>query len=443
MAGNSQPWLLFAGLTLTAVMVSAQTGRTVRHVRVPIVENSVAPEIAQAESAIEKKDYATAEKVLQAYVPKNATDFRAWYDLGYLYSATGRDQEAIAAYRKSVAAKPDVFESNLNLGVLLAKDGNPDAVTFLHAATQLKPNSDPQAGHARAWDALGHALERSSPSDAVAAYEKAAELQPRDPEPHLSSAILLEKQKDYPAAEKQFQAVATLDPTSQEAIAGLANIYMREKRLPEAEAMLRKNIAANPTNATAHVQLGRVLAAENKTDEAVAEFQAGLRDSPDDPDAIRELAGLAAASKKYDEAAAQYRTLLQRFPNDGELHYALGSVLKEQHKFAEAERELITALRLKPDITEAYGDLAVVANENKDYALAMKVLDVRAKFMPETPATYFMRATIYDNLQQYPQAADYYRKFLQVANGKYPDQEWQARHRLVAIDPKAKSKKKK
>jgi len=29
-----------------------------------------------------------------------------------------------------------------------------------------------------------------------------------------------------------------------------------------------------------------------------------------------------------------------------------------------------------------------------------------------------------------------YRLFLQGADGKYPDQEWQAKHRLIALEPK-------
>jgi hypothetical protein len=33
-------------------------------------------------------------------------------------------------------------------------------------------------------------------------------------------------------------------------------------------------------------------------------------------------------------------------------------------------------------------------------------------------------------------AAQNYHRFLEVANGEYPDQEWQARHRLIAIEPK-------
>ena len=47
-----------------------------------------------------------------------------------------------------------------------------------------------------------------------------------------------------------------------------------------------------------------------------------------------------------------------------------------------------------------------------------------------------LRATTFDHLKAIPQAVEYYQKFLAADGGKFPDQEWQARHRLIAIDPK-------
>jgi hypothetical protein len=56
--------------------------------------------------------------------------------------------------------------------------------------------------------------------------------------------------------------------------------------------------------------------------------------------------------------------------------------------------------------------------------------------LPEIPIGFFLRATAYDHLRDYKQASLNYHRFLEGANGKYPDQEWQARHRLIAIEPK-------
>jgi len=63
-------------------------------------------------------------------------------------------------------------------------------------------------------------------------------------------------------------------------------------------------------------------------------------------------------------------------------------------------------------------------------------LDARAKLLGETPMTYFLRASAYDHLRDYKRAAVNFHLFLKVANGKYPDQEWQATHRLITIEKK-------
>jgi tetratricopeptide (TPR) repeat protein len=106
-----------------------------------------------------------------------------------------------------------------------------------------------------------------------------------------------------------------------------------------------------------------------------------------------------------------------------------------QQKYPEAQTVLLKAVQLKPDLVEAYFDLGYAAEQNKNYELTIRALDARAKLQPENPATLFLRATAYDNLRMYKPAAQNYKLFLATAAGKYPDQEFQARHRLKAILP--------
>ena len=405
-----------------------------RHVRVP-EEAPAAPELSQAEDLIQKKDYSAAEGLLRKAVSVDAANYVAWFDLGFVDNALGKVDDSITAYRRSVAAKPDVFESNLNLGLQLAKTGQPDAEQYLRAATQLKPTSHVSEGQERAWLSLGHVIEKTSPDDAVVAYQKAAILQPKDPEPHLAAGQLLEGQNKFSDAEHEYQQALALDPSS-DALTALANISMRGRRFPEAEDYLRKLTAAHPGDAQPHVQLGRVLAAQDKNDDAIAELQAGLKLAPADLSVQRDLADLYATMGKNDLAEAAYRGLIAANPNDPRLHHELGKSLLLQKKFPEAQQELLTTVKIKPDFGEAYGDLAFAASENKDYVLTIKSLDARAKFLPEIPITYFLRASAYDHLRDVKQAAANYHLFLESAKGKYPDQEWQAKHRLIAIEPK-------
>jgi len=432
-------------LAATALAQTIDTHTTVRHHREAVVDQPA--EITQAEGALQKNDFASAEallkKALDTDLQKNAADskpawsYQAWFDLGFALNGLNRTDESIAAYRKSVAAKPDVFESNLNLGLMLARAHNPEAEQFLRTATTLKPTAHVEEGQARAWLSLGHLLENKDPAQALQAYGKAAELTPTDPEPHLSAGLLEERQKDFPAAEAEYKKVLALDPHSTEAAIGLTNIYMKSNRLADAEPLLRRLAADRPEDAGLNIQLGRVLAAEGKKDDAIAEFQTALKLSPKDSAAERDLADLYADAGKNDLAEAAYRPLVAAQPNDPDLHRALGNALLLQKKFPEAQQELLAAVRLNRDSPDAYVDLAFAASENKNYELAVRALNGREMLKAEMPAFgFFLRASAYDHLGDYKQASADYHHFLDSANGKYPDQEWQARHRLIAIEPK-------
>jgi len=418
--------------------VHRQTGpdssQTIRHTRV-LEEDTVSPEMKQAEEFIQKKNYAAAEPLLRKAVVGDPANYVAWFDLGFVENELGKVDDSIAAYRKSVAAKPSVFESNLNLGLQLAKTGQPDAEQFLRAATQLKPTSQAAEGQERAWLSLGRVLEKTKPEQATAAYRQAAALQPKDPEPHLADGLLFEQENKFSDAEQEYKQALALDASS-DALTGLANLYMRGRRFPEAEESLRELLAAHPELAAAHVQLGRVLAAEGKNDAAIAELEAGEKLAPGDQSVQRELADIYSTAGKNEQAEAAYRTLIAAHPNDAELHHSLGQSLLRQKKFPAAQQEFLAAVKLKPDLGPAYGDLAFAASENKDYALTLKALDARAKLLPDIPVTYFLRASACDHLKDFKQAAANYHLFLNTAGGKYPDQEWQAKHRLIAIEPK-------
>ena len=410
------------------------SGKTVRHHKVAEADHPA--DLTQAESAIEKKDYTTAESLLQKFVSSDPGNYQAWYDLGFVENAMGKQEESIAAYRKSVAAKADVFESNLNLGLMLAKTGQPDAEQFLRAATKLKPTAQPEEGQFRAWLSLAQVLADSKPEEALDAFVHASELKPKDPEPHLSAGQLLERNNRLVEAEREYKQALVLDTSSSDALIGLANVYMDGKRFAEADDVLAQLVAMRPDDSRTHIELGRVLAAEGKTDKAISELQAGLKLAPDDEQVERDLADIYVEAKRYAEAETLYRSMLAKKPQNADVRLALGETLLKQRKFPEAQDELLATVKQRPELGAAYGDLAAAANENKNYDLAIKALDARAKLIPEIPVSYFLRATAYDHLRAYKQAAENYHRFLEVADGKFPDQEWQARHRLIAIEPK-------
>ena len=400
----------------------------------PTAAPKLPPELEKAEAAIAKKDFAAAEPLLLQETKANPQDFRAWYDLGFVYYQTQRVDQAIKAYQRSLALRSDLAETHYALGHILLELGrHEEAIPSLKKAAELKPSKE-------AWMALGAAQEKAHPREAADSYSKAGALAPNDPEPHTRAAVLYEQQKDWPNAEREYLAAEKIEHST-ELLAGLVHVYQEMNRAPEAEAMLREYLKLKPTDAEAHLQLGRLLLAQGKKDEAVKEF-AVAHAGQGDPATQRRIAAELVEAKDYAHAASIYRELVTQSPQDADLRHRYGSALLHAKDVAGAEKELVTAANLNSKDPEILGSLAIAASQNNHFELAIKALDARAKIIADTPATYFLRATSYDHLRQYKPAAENYRLFLAAANGAYPDEEWKARHRLIAIEPDGGKKKK-
>ena len=395
-------------------------------------QSRAADPLQQAESLLEKQQYAEAESQLLALSKTHATNPQVWFDLGFAQSHLGKPADAVSSYKKATELNPNWFEANLNLGLALAKSGNlAEAATALRAATELKPTSGGQQALSNAWFSLAQVLEESTPKEALAAYQKAVELSPDNAEAVLGAGKLLEAQGDTAGAEKQYLAAAQIG--NNRGLERLVDFYLKRKRLADAESWLRKYLASNRQNSAAQAQLGRILAAEGKTQDAITALEA-VNDTSPDPAVSRELAALYLEAKQYDAAARILQDLVQKNPNDAQLHSNFGTALLHQGKYPEAEAELIKALNLNPKLDDAYWELAYAAQQNKHYQLAIRALDARAQRLPETASTYWIRAVSYDSLGAFKPAAQNYKLFLAADAGKLPDEEFKARHRLKAIE---------
>jgi tetratricopeptide (TPR) repeat protein len=423
---------LLASLALPAL---AQTRPAHKSPSVATTTNDdhAADALKDAELLLQKQQYQQAEEKLQALIATQSDNPQAWFDLGFAQSHLGKSADAIAAYKKAVALDPKWFEAQQNLGLALAKSGDlTAAAAALKIAVTLKPTIGGHPALVAAWLSLAQVTEESQPQDSLTAYQKAAELDPTNSEAQLGVARMAERSGNSAAAEQQYLKLA--ETGNNGSIEQLIGLYLKQKRYADAETWLHKYISANPQNAAAQLQLGKLLAAEGKTQEAIATLEPLYKASPDSKLA-RDLGSLYLETRQYPAAADLLRPLIAQNPNDAQLHLDYGTALMHQLKYPEAQAVLLKAVQLNTNLVEAYSDLAYAAEQNKNYALTIRVLDARAKLQPDTPATLFLRATAYDNLRMYKPAAENYKLFLKVAGGKFPDQEFQARHRLKAILP--------
>jgi predicted Zn-dependent protease len=139
-------------------------------------------------------------------------------------------------------------------------------------------------------------------------------------------------------------------------------------------------------------------------------------------------AGDAAGSDHLDV------TLLAASPEDADLLVAHGQNLISLGNYAAAFAAFDKATQLDPVNADGWSGLAFAASKTGQPSVTLHALTMRSKYLPELPATYFLWATAYDTLHDKSQAATYYHHFLDASAGKFPNQEWQARQRLLVLE---------
>ena len=390
--------------------------------------------LAGAESAIAKKDYAGAAARLDVYLSVHPGDARALFDRGYVEDALGHADAAEGWYRKAVAADPKQFEARLALGLLLAAKGDAQgAREQLEAASQLTPNPPNPGAQAQADRALAQLLRTSDPTGARDALVAALRLSPETPDDTLLAAEIADAANNPDIAEQAYRRVLAEEPDSSAATSGLAHLLIAQKRYTEAQPLVQAALGRDPDDPALNAQMAAILSAEGKLADAVTVLTKLHSLKPDNRDVTGMLADAEFQAGQLDAADALYQQMLAATPNDPEILDSHGQILIRQQHYAEAMAVFRKAAAAKGDDVDAWSGIAFAASKLQQYQEELAALSMRSKYAPENPSSLFLWATAYDNLHQRQAAADYYERFLAAAQGKFPDQEWQARHRLIAL----------
>ena len=425
--------LLFASLAAFGQSPSQESGARAPAAAAP---QSIPGQVAEAEAAIVKSDWKAAEAKLTPWLAAHPADARALFDAGYVADAQNRLDDAAALYRRAVEANPQSFEAHVELGLLLARLNQFSAARAeLAAATQLDPGEAGAVAKARAWRALARIDRADNPVEASNDLLEALKLSPETPDDTLLAAELADQAGQFDLAEQAYRRILAKDANSAPASAGLAHLLITRKQYPEAEALLRKALEQSPGDEALNAQLAAVLAAENKA-EALPLLQKLHAAHPSDKAVTHMLAEVLDDAGEAVEADKLYVALLAATPDDPDLLVAHGQDLTRQLNFAAAFTVFDKATRLDPANADGWSGLAFAASRTNRPEITLHALTMRAKYLPEVPSSFFLWATAYDKLLQKPQAITYYHRFLESSAGKFPNQEWQARQRLIILERK-------
>jgi Tfp pilus assembly protein PilF len=272
--------------------------------------------VQQGEAKLGQNDAGGAKALFEQALAANEKDARAALDLGIACEMLGDAGGAETAYRRALASKPDFGEAQNNLGVLLRDSGQLDeAISLLKRAAGSSPNS------AAAHQNLALAYEdKGALGDAVHEYKRALEIEPKAAMTRANYGLLLLKQQQGDAAQRQLQQALDDAQGDRPALLAIGNGL---RRAGDAAGALR-------------AMEGAVAAGGEPT-----------------PALLSELALAQRTGGKREEALATLEKVLQKDENYATAHYLLANMLASDKRFADARKHYERYLKLAPNGSEA------------------------------------------------------------------------------------------
>jgi len=351
--------------------------------------------------ALDQHDYQKAADIFKQLTTAHPDDYSAFFNLALAETELKEDELAAADFKHTLELKPNLYEAELNLGMLYVRDGKPqDSIPLLEAAAKQKPDR-PQPKHSLAEAELefGQSLERDGKLDAALSHYKEA---------------------------------STLDPKLRSYLEEIAMAFSKANRPEDAVNLLKEF----PDDAGAREELGRLYLTLKQPEDAVAQFEAAVQLSPSSANRLA-LATAYLKNNQPEKAAPILERAAGDNPNDYDVQMAIGRIRRDRHDYQVAANQFLTAAKIKPDSVEAWNEAAtslVLANQ---YPQALGALDKVRDLNAEKPGNFYLRAMVLDKLHQVKPALASYQRFLEATYGEFPDQEFIARQRVRILEKEA------
>jgi tetratricopeptide (TPR) repeat protein len=299
-----------------------------------------------------------------------------------------------------------------------------EAITALQSAAAQRP------GEFRPNYYLAEALlQIEKPATAQPFYEAALKSNPQSSAAELGLARALARQNRLATAEPHFRAAAAQDREYRDALLELAGALEKAGRAEDASAIYQQF----PSDPGAQERLGELLIESKHFDRAIPRLEQAIAQSPTVANrlALATAYRMTGASDKQNE---QLSKAVAAEPDNYDLRMIYGRALRDERQLAPAADQFTAATGLKPDSNEAWNELASALIGHQDYAQGLAALDKVRALGGETPGGVYFRANTLDKLHHRPQAIESYKLFLQMSQGKSPDQELAARERIRIIE---------
>ncbi len=299
--------------------------------------------------------------------------------------------------REDIARQPSSFEANHRLGQVLIENGKAaEAISYLERAEKLERGNYENAydlALANA-DAGNYERARDSAKSLIVSHDKA--------ELHHLLGDLEEKLGDPLEAVRQFQRAAELDPREPYVFDWGSELLLHHAPEPAIEVFTKGNHLF-PHSERMLIGLGAALFAHGSFDEAVRSICQASDINPDDPSPYLFLGKMQRAeAAPSPEVVEKLRRFVTLHPESAEANYyyavALWKLQKgqpDQSSAAEVESLLNKSVRLDSKLAPAYLQLGIVHFEGGNYSAAISDYQRAIQIDPQTEEPHYRLAQAY------------------------------------------------
>ncbi|AFZ59994.1 tetratricopeptide repeat protein [Anabaena cylindrica FACHB-243] len=229
---------------------------------------------------------------------------------------------------------------------------------------------------------------------------------------------LLQLQK-YEDALAVYEKAANIKPNYFQAWYGQGKALFKLQKYQESLLAYDKAIQLQPNYLEAWTDRGFVLSHLQRYSEAIFAFDKGLQIKEDYP-ALWDAKGDAFKNlKQYDNAIKSYNQAIELQPDNYEIWYKKGFLLQSLKQYDDAITAYIKAVELKPDYEAAlynWGNSLVNLNRYED---ALKAYSQLVQYKPNHYQAWFSRGNSLITLRRYSEAIDSFKEVIKYNPSNY------------------------
>lgn len=263
-------------------------------------------------------------------------------------------------------------------------------------------------------DVLGRALAASGDTNqAVATFNKLAQLLPSSPAPYLRLADVHWAAKNQDGAIQALRRALTIDNDNLPAQRGLVDAFLATDKPQEALAVARQIRKQRPNQDAGYLVEGSIEASARHWDKAIIVYRDGLKAVPDSTELATRLHTALVATKQEADAKRHADDWLRRRPTDAAFHFYLGDAALARRDLPGAESHYREVLKQQPENALALNNVAwLMATSKTPGAVAMA--EKAVAILPDRPVILDTLALALASEGQVPKAVETMRQAVRL-----------------------------